>query len=243
MPYFVVRVHVASPRHPQIEAAGNSARRRISRAAVMASRSKLCAGLLLTRLFCVGAIFRVQFDVVTTKGPGSFVIKVDEAWAPNGAARFKELVEAKFYDDTRFYRVIPTFMVQFGINGNPEVSSSWRSKTIKDDPVKKSNVPGYVTFAKTGEPDSRTTQLFINYNDNSRLDGMGFAPFGEVEGNGMEVVRQIYNCGEAPNQGKIQMEGNSYLDNDPQFGGKLSKIVSARILPDKAAGKEPRVQL
>jgi len=153
---------------------------------------------------------------------------VHEEWAPIGAARFKELVESKFYDDTRFFRVIPSFMVQFGINGDPKVSAEWRSKTIKDEPVKVSNKPGYITFAKTGAPNSRTTQLFINYVDNARLDGMGFAPFGEVEGDGMTVVKQIYNCGEKPNQGLIQSQGNAYLDK--QFP-KLSQIVSARVLP------------
>merc|ERR1712183_613655 len=134
-----------------------------------------------------------------------------------------------FYDDTRFFRVLPTFMVQFGINGDPKVSSEWRSKTIKDEKVKESNKPGYVTFAKTGAPNSRTTQLFINYVDNARLDGMGFAPFGEVEGNGMEVVKKIYNCGEKPNQGEIQSKGNKYLDK--KFP-ELSKIVKASVLPN-----------
>mmetsp|Transcript_359 Transcript_359/g.382 ORF Transcript_359/g.382 Transcript_359/m.382 type:complete len:195 (+) Transcript_359:140-724(+) len=173
------------------------------------------------------ADFRVKFDVETTAGPESFVILVHEDWAPIGAARFKELVEAKFYDDTRFFRVIPTFMVQFGLSGDPAESAAWRSKTIKDEKVIKSNKPGYVTFAKTGAPDSRTSQLFINYVDNARLDGMGFAPFGEVEGDGMSVVKKIYNCGESPNQGQIQSEGNKYLDSSFP---KLSKIVHARVI-------------
>merc|ERR1712039_500829 len=120
------------------------------------------------------------------------------------------------------------FMVQFGLSGDPAVSAEWRSKTIKDEPVKKSNKPGYITFAKTGAPNSRTTQLFINYVDNSRLDGMGFAPFGEVEGDGMAVVKKIYNCGEKPNQGQIQAKGNAYLDKSfPE----LSKIITARVIP------------
>merc|ERR1719440_1395213 len=176
----------------------------------------------LVLLALAAADFRVRFDVVTTEGPSSFTILVHEDWAPIGAARFKELVEAKFYDDTRFFRVIPTFMVQFGLSGNPKINAEWRAKTIMDEPVKVSNKPGYITFAKTGAPNSRTTQLFINYVDNGRLDGMGFAPFGEVEGNGMEVVKKIYNCGEAPNQGSIQGEGNAYLDKSFP---KLSKIV------------------
>ena len=127
--------------------------------------------------------FRVQFNVETTTGPASFIVRVHEEWAPIGAARFKEAVEAGFYDDTRFFRVIPSFMVQFGLSGNAATSASWRSKTISDEPVKVdrpqlpndglerrhaeglqvSNKPGYITFAKTGAPNSRTTQLFINY--------------------------------------------------------------------------------
>lgn len=171
--------------------------------------------------------FRVKFDVETTAGAQSFTIKVNHEWAPIGAARFKELVEAKFYDDTRFFRVLPTFMVQFGLSGDPATSSHWRAKTIQDEPVKVTNKPGYITFAKTGAPNSRTTQLFINYVDNGRLDGMGFAPFGEVEGSGMDIVKQIFNCGEKPNQGSIQSQGNAYLDKDHP---KLSKIVSVTMI-------------
>jgi len=172
----------------------------------------------------------VQFDVETTAGEGSFTVLVHEDWAPIGAARFKELVTSGFYDDVRFFRVLPTFMVQFGLSGDPALNSEWRAKTIKDEPVKVSNKPGYITFAKTGAPNSRTSQLFINYVDNARLDGMGFAPFGEVEGDGMSVVKKIYNCGEKPNQGQIQSSGNEYLDkNFPE----LSKILKATLLPAK----------
>merc|ERR1712183_834704 len=134
-----------------------------------------------------------------------------------------------FYDDTRFFRVLPTFMVQFGINGDPKVSSEWRSKTIKDEKVKESNKPGYVTFAKTGAPNSRTTQLFINYVDNARLDSMGFAPFAEVEGDGMAVVKKIYDCGEKPQQGQIQEKGNAYLDKSFP---KLSKVIKASLVKE-----------
>merc|ERR1712060_114247 len=134
-----------------------------------------------------------------------------------------------FYDDTRFFRVIPSFMVQFGLNGDPAISSKWREKTIKDEPVKVSNKPGYITFAKTGAPNSRTTQLFINYVDNGRLDGMGFAPFGEVEGAGMKVVKKIFNCGEKPHQGLIQSRGNAYLDQDFP---NLSQIITARVVQE-----------
>ena len=149
--------------------------------------------LLVAAIACSRADFTVQFDVVTTDGPGRFQVPVHEDWAPIGANRFRDLVEEKFYDDTRFFRVIPSFMVQFGLSGDPAKSAEWRSLTINDEPVKESNKPGYITFAKTGAPNSRTTQLFINYVDNARLDGMGFAPFGEVVGKGMDVVRKIYN--------------------------------------------------
>jgi peptidyl-prolyl cis-trans isomerase A (cyclophilin A) len=118
-------------------------------------------------------------------------------------------------------------MVQFGLSGNPATNAEWRAKTITDDPVVQTNKPGFVSFAKTGAPNSRTSQLFINYVDNARLDGMGFAPFGEVEGDGMTLVKKIYNCGEKPNQGQVQSEGNTYLDEKfPQ----LSKIVRATVI-------------
>merc|ERR1711862_279913 len=144
-----------------------------------------------------------------------------------GAAHFKKLVQKKHYDDIRFFRVIPSFMVQFGISGDPKVSAVASKDTIMDEKVIRSNKPGYVTFAKTGAPNSRSTQLFINYVDNSRLDGMGFAPFGEVEGDGMKVVKTIYDCGEKPNQGQIQSQGNAYLDKSFP---KLSKIITARLI-------------
>lgn len=184
--------------------------------------------------------FRVKFDIRTDRDEGregtlrSFVIHAHDKWAPLGAAHFKELVEAKYYDDTRFFRVIPDFMVQFGISGDPEVAAEWKDKTIKDEPKKMTNKPGRVTFAKTDSPDSRTTQLFINTADNARLDKMGFAPFGEVEGDGMEVINQIYNCGEKPHQGNIHRRGNKYLD---KIFPKLSVIVKATILDSTHGGE------
>jgi len=201
--------------------------------------SRLLTFLTFTAASAVGkeAPVRVQFDVQTDKGPGSFVIRVEPDWAPIGAARFLQLVKEKFYDDIRFFRVIPGFMVQFGLSGDPKLNKQWRSDPIKDEPVKKSNLPGYISFAKTGAPNSRTTQVFINYGDNGRLDGMGFAPFGEIEGGasgaGMEVVKSIHNIGEKPNQGEIQEKGNKYLDKSfPE----LSKVISAKILEGDAKG-------
>jgi len=173
------------------------------------------------------ATYNVQFD--TSKG--AFVVEVHRDWAPNGADRFYNLVKNGFFDSARFFRVISGFMVQFGINGDPKLSAVWREARIKDDPVKKSNARGAITFATAG-PDTRTTQVFINYADNSRLDGQGFAPFGTVT-SGMDVVDKLYNgygegapSGQGPAQDRIQREGNAYLTS--QFG-KLDYIKKATI--------------
>jgi peptidyl-prolyl cis-trans isomerase A (cyclophilin A) len=161
------------------------------------------------------ALYKVRFD--TSKGP--FVVEVHRDWAPNGADRFYNLVKNGFFDDARFFRVISGFMVQFGINGDPAVSAPWRNATMKDDPVRQSNKRGYITFATAG-PDSRTSQVFINFADNSRLDGQGFAPFGQVT-SGMNIVDALHSgygegapSGRGPEQGRIQREGNAYLKKD-----------------------------
>jgi peptidyl-prolyl cis-trans isomerase A (cyclophilin A) len=161
------------------------------------------------------ATYKARFD--TSKGV--FVIDVRREWAPVGADRFYNLVKNGFYDENRFFRVVSGFMVQFGINGNPQVSAPWQNARIKDDPVKQSNKRGFITFATSG-PNSRTTQVFINFGDNARLDGMGFASFGQVS-TGMNVVDQLYSdygegapSGRGPNQGRIQGEGNAYLTKD-----------------------------
>ena len=139
-----------------------------------------------------------------------FVIEVTRAWAPNGADRFYNLVKYGYFDGARFFRVIPKFMVQFGIHGDPKLNAVWRDANMKDDPVTQSNKRGFVTFATSG-PNSRSTQLFINFADNSFLDKDGFAPFGQVV-SGMEVVDKINaEHGETPNQRLIQSQGNAYL--------------------------------
>jgi peptidyl-prolyl cis-trans isomerase A (cyclophilin A) len=160
--------------------------------------------------------YKVKLD--TSKGP--VVITVHRAWAPMGADRFYNLVKNGFYDDTRFFRVLDDFMAQIGINGTPSIQSSWRNATIQDDPVKQSNKRGFVTFAKTGAPNSRSTQIFINFKDNSSLDKSGFAPFGEVT-SGMETIDKLYSgygegapSGRGPEQGRLQSEGNAYLAKD-----------------------------
>jgi peptidyl-prolyl cis-trans isomerase A (cyclophilin A) len=188
----------------------------------------LTLGILATPLFAQGnlgnpgalteqapATYKARFD--TSKG--AFVIDVRREWAPVGADRFYNLVKNGFFDDNRFFRVISGFMVQFGINGNPQVAAQWRSAQIKDDPVKQSNKRGFITFATAG-PNSRTTQVFINFADNARLDGSGFAPFGQVS-SGMNVVDQLNSeygegapQGRGPNQGRIQNEGNTYLTKE-----------------------------
>lgn len=153
------------------------------------------------------------FKVKVETSKGDFTIEVTRKWAPNGADRFYELVKKEFYKDTRFFRVVPGFMVQWGINGDPSVQKLWREATFKDDPVVASNQRGYITYAKTGAPDSRSTQLFINFGDNSFLDKTGFAPFGRVI-QGMEVVDKINSqYKERPNQGSIQSRGNEYLNS------------------------------
>jgi peptidyl-prolyl cis-trans isomerase A (cyclophilin A) len=152
------------------------------------------------------ASFRVRFE--TTRG--SFVVAVTRAWAPVGADRFYNLVQAGFYDDAAFFRVVPGFVVQFGLNADPRVNAAWDAARIADDRVKETNRRGRITFATAG-PDTRTTQLFISTGGNERLDQMGFAPFGEVVA-GMSVVDAIHSgYGEMPDQGRITTEGNAYL--------------------------------
>jgi peptidyl-prolyl cis-trans isomerase A (cyclophilin A) len=172
--------------------------------------------------------FRARFETTT----GDFVILVHRDWAPLGADRFYNLVKSGYFDGVRFFRVIPGFMAQFGIHGNPRVTAAWRDQRIPDDPVRQSNKRGMVSFATAG-PGTRTTQLFINYSDNSRLDGMGFAPFGQVV-EGIEVVDRLYGgygegapAGLGPEQGRIEAEGNAYLDR--QFP-KLDQVRRATIV-------------
>ncbi len=152
------------------------------------------------------ATFKVMFD----SSAGPFVVEVHRAWAPNGADHFYNLVKSGFYDEARFFRVVPNFMVQFGIAGDPAVQKKMGA-SIKDDPVKESNKRGFVTFAQTAAPNSRSTQIFINFKDNSFLDSQRFAPFGQVT-SGMDSVDKINaDSGEKPNQGSIQQQGNVYL--------------------------------
>lgn len=158
------------------------------------------------------AQFRVKFE--TTKG--AFIAQVTRASAPLGADRFYNLVKMGYYNDVAFFRVKEGFVAQFGIHGDPKVNDKWKSANINDDPTRESNVRGAITFATRG-PNTRTTQLFINFGDNSELDSRGFAPFAKVV-EGMEVVDQLYKgygegapSGGGPRQDLAQSQGNSYL--------------------------------
>jgi peptidyl-prolyl cis-trans isomerase A (cyclophilin A) len=158
------------------------------------------------------ATYKARFE--TSKG--AFVVDVTREWAPNGADRFYNLVKNGFYDGVRFFRVLDGFMAQFGINGDPKISAAWREARIPDDPVKQSNRRGFITYAMAG-PGTRTSQVFINYGDNSALDRQNFSPFGRVT-SGMEVVDKLHSGygegaprGQGPDQGRVQMEGNAYL--------------------------------
>jgi peptidyl-prolyl cis-trans isomerase A (cyclophilin A) len=165
------------------------------------------------------ATFRVKFQT----SRGDFIVEAQREWAPRGVDRFYNLVKHGFYDGACFFRVISGFMAQFGIHGDPKVSAAWRQERIQDDPVKQGNKRGYISYAMAG-PNTRTTQLFINYTDNSRLDQMGFAPIGRVV-DGMAVADRLYAGygegapqGKGPNQGRLQTEGSDYLtQNFPQL--------------------------
>ena len=176
-----------------------------------------------------------DFKVKFTTTHGDFVVEVHRDWSPLGADRFYNLVKNKFFTDAAFFRYVPGFIVQFGIPAKPEIAKVWENANIPDDPIKAGNTnkKGTLVFATAG-PNTRTTQLFINLNNNGALDSQHFTPFGEVI-EGMDVVNGLYSgYGESPEQGHIQAQGKAYLDkNFP----KLDSIKSATILP--AAGAAP----
>ncbi len=154
-------------------------------------------------------IFRVKFD--TTAGP--FVVECSTKWSEEGSKRFFELCKMGFFNDSGFFRVVPGFVVQFGLAADPKMTAQFTNKNLRDEPVRKSNQKGKITFATSG-PNTRTTQLFINYGDNANLDQMGFTPFGEVVF-GMENVEKITaEYGEQPDQSMIKQEGTAYLKRD-----------------------------
>jgi peptidyl-prolyl cis-trans isomerase A (cyclophilin A) len=170
------------------------------------------------------AVFAAAFK--TTKG--TFVVTVHRAWAPRGADRFYNLVRNGFYDDVSLFRVIPGFVVQFGISSKPSIARVWANANIRDDPVKHANTPGTITFADAG-PNTRSTQVFVNLGDNSRLGPLGFAPFGEVT-SGMNVLGKLYSgYGEQPSgaQGQMVVQGKAFLE---RTFPRLDSILSARIV-------------
>lgn len=182
-----------------------------------------------------------DYQVLLKTTKGDILLEVHPEWSPRGAERFKELVKMGFYDNVAFFRVIDGFMAQVGINGDPELHAKWKDKNIMDDPVVESNKRGYVSFAKTGMPNSRSTQFFINFGDNGNLDSMGFSPFAKVV-KGMDVVDSLYNGygegapgGRGPFQGAIVEQGNAYLKKDFPM---LDYIEKATIVGKKPAEGE-----
>jgi len=166
--------------------------------------------------------FQVKFE--TTKG--DFVVQVTRSWSPLGADRFYNLVKHGFFTDAAFFRVVPGFIIQFGLSANPAVNAVWHSANFKDDRVTQSNKPGTITFATAG-PNTRTTQLFINFGNNTFLDSQGFSPFGQVT-SGMDVVQKLYaGYGERPDQGAITTQGKAYLDKNFPM---IDSIKSATIV-------------
>lgn len=175
------------------------------------------------------AQFRVRIE--TSRGP--LVLEVHRDWSPHGVDRFFQLVESGFYDNTRFFRVLPGFVAQVGMSGDPVTQAAWDARQIPDDPVVQGNRRGTVTFAKSSLPNSRATQIFINLVDNTSLDGMGFSAFAEVV-EGMSVVDALYGGygegrpqGEGPSQGRIAAEGNAYLEREFP---RLDYIRTARVV-------------
>jgi peptidyl-prolyl cis-trans isomerase A (cyclophilin A) len=174
-------------------------------------------------------VYKVKFN--TAKG--DFVVQVTRAWSPLGADRFYNLVKNGFYNGAAFFRIVPGFVVQFGLSPDPAVSKAWRDAKIADDPVTQSNHRGYLSFATAG-PGTRTTQVFINLVDNSRLDSMGFSPFGQVI-EGMELIDKLNaEYGERPDQGRVEAEGQSYLEKSFP---RLDTVKTAVILTAPPAQK------
>jgi peptidyl-prolyl cis-trans isomerase A (cyclophilin A) len=176
------------------------------------------------------------YQVKFTTTRGDFTVTVTRAWAPLGADRFYNLVKHHFYDNASVFRVVPGFVVQFGLSAHPPVSAAWSNANIKDEPVVSSNKRGYLTYAKTSIPNTRSTQVFINLKDNAGLDPQGFAPFGVVDGDGMKVVEMFYDQygDNGPDQDQLSKLGKPYVDkNFP----KIDTIKSATLIG--AAGAAP----
>ncbi len=226
------KAETPAPAQPQPEATAS--------APVEAPRKAYDRALLRAALLKEKAPETFQVKFTTTRG--DFIVTVNRAWAPIGADRFYNLVKHHFFDNASFFRVHPGFIVQFGISAYPPVSAAWTNATIKDDLVKESNKKNFITFATAG-PNTRTTQLFINLGDNSRLDKAGFSPFGQVT-DGMNVVEMLYEGygeipamgGPGPEPGEIERQGKPYIDkNFP----KLDSIKTATLIGPAPAAAKP----
>lgn len=176
-------------------------------------------------------VFKVKFECSN----GDFVMELHKDWSPLGVQRLYDMVQNGVFNEARFFRVVPNFVVQWGIPADPAVAAKWREDGLKDEEVKQSNTQGMVTFAKSGAPNSRTTQMFINLRNNQNLDAMGFSPIGKIV-EGFDVVQKINpEYGESPNQGMIQSQGNEYLT---KAFPNLDYIKSASIMAEEAADKK-----
>src|SRR6266853_128903 len=179
------------------------------------------------------------FQIKFTTTRGDFVVTVNRAWAPIGADRFYNLVKHHFYDNASFFRVVPGFVVQFGLSAYPPVSAAWEKANLQDEPVTQSNKRGYLTYAKTSMPNTRSTQIFINLKDNAGLDRQGFSPFGVVDGKGMNVVDMLYDQyteSSGPDQDKISQLGKPYID---KYFPKLDSIKTAALVAPAAESAKP----
>ena len=178
-----------------------------------------------------------QVKFATTRG--DFTMTVTRSWAPIGADRFYNLVKHHFYDNASFFRVVPGFVVQFGISAHPPVSAAWANANIKDEPVIESNKRGYVTYAKTSMPNTRSTQVFINLKDNAGLDRQGFSPFGVVNAQGMKVVEMLYDQygDNGPDQDQLARLGKPYVDKSFP---KLDSIKTATLVEPGGTAAPPK---
>ena len=180
------------------------------------------------------------FQVKFTTTRGDFIVSVNRSWAPIGADRFYNLVKHHFYDNASFFRVVPGFVAQFGISAYPPVAAAWEKANIQDEPVTQSNKRGYLTYAKTSMPNTRSTQIFINLKDNDGLDRQGFSPFGYVDPQGMKVVEMLYDQygdSSGPDQDQISKLGKPYLDKG---WPKLDSIKTATLMPPAASAPEKK---
>ena len=212
----VIEADIATPAEPSHDEVSHDPAAHGESSKEEASPQDSAAGLDLMKPSTLNKTAPATYKVKFETSKGEFVIQVHRDWAPLGADRFYNLVLAGFYNDTAFFRALDGFMAQFGINGDPAVNAVWMGASIQDDPKGQSNTAGRLTFAMGG-PNTRTTQMFINFGNNPQLDNMGFPPIGEVI-SGMENVNSIYTGygegapqGRGPSQQFTQTKGNAYL--------------------------------